>query len=205
MSVVSNIVSLLTNTKANLSDGSDEVILGPVSEESENWTADVPTQAVEDGSEMTDHVHQNPGSFSVNTVFSDSSDLVSAAISLISGGDSMSVKDKVDKLKTWQKEGTLLTYSGPVFSSFLSPGYDMVVEDVVISGLSLRRSNDSGSALVVAISLSEIQIANAEETNIDLASALKSTTSKGTTANGTTSASTTTSGGSSSILAKMLL
>lgn len=208
-SIVSALVSLLTGTKASLSDGElTEVILGPVSEESKKISADVPMSAVENGTEVGDHIHTKPSQFSVNTIFTDSSDLISAALSALSGG-SMSVSDKIKTLEDWQKSGTLLTYSGPVFSSFLHSGYDMIVSDVVISDLSITRNNDTGAGVLVGIQLSKIPMATAAMTTIELPKALSSKTNKGVSATGTAQAAGSSgngaAGGSSSILAKMML
>lgn len=207
--IVSTLVSLLTGTKASLSDGlMSEVILGPVSAENKQISADVPMSAVENGTQVGDHVHTKPAQFTVNTFLSDNFDLIGAALSLLSGS-AMSVSDKITKLEKWQEEGALLTYSGPVFSSFMQSGYDMIVNDVVISDISINRSLDSGSGIQVGIQLSKIPIAFSEMTSVTLPKALTPKSNKGVSANGSAQAAGSSAGGASegskSILAKMML
>lgn len=196
-----SLADLLFSTPAMLYDsetGLKELILGPIISEGESYSASVASHALENGSEVSDHVHAQPASFSVTTFLVDKNDLMSSAASLVLGSDK-SVDEKITQLKEWHESGELLVYSGPVFSGFFEKGYDMYVEDVVISSMSIGRGVDKGAGLEVTLSLRKITIADTQMMSVNLPQPVKKAGAKGKTSTGKTSATAK----SRSILSKM--
>ena len=168
-----------------------EVILGPIIAESEKYSVSVASHALEDGSEVSDHVHAQPENFSVSTFLVDANDfandLMKSAASLIFGKQ-QSVAEKIALLRLWQDTGELVTYSGPVFSGLINKGYDIYVEDIIIENMSIERSADSGEGIKLTLSLRKIRIAQSHIANVNLPQAIRRSTTKGTTPTGTASA-----------------
>lgn len=158
---------LIFGAPAFLSDGINRVILTSVMSESETLGAEITKNAVEDGSNINDHVHVQPYQFGFKCFFADKNDLMAAATSLIFGAEK-SVREKVAILKAWRTFGTLLEYSGPLFSGFMTKGYDIYCESMVMSNLGISRSTDNGVGVEVSITLQEIVIAQAMMENIAL-------------------------------------
>lgn len=178
---------------------STEVILGPVMSESENYSVEVSSYAIENGSEVSDHVHAQPETFSITTFLVDANDLMQSATSLIFGAK-QSVAEKIALLRFWQDEGELVTYSGPVMSGLFSKGYDIYVEDLIINNMRIERNSNSGSGIEVTLEFKKIIIAYMEITKINLPQAIQRTSARGITSTGKTSPQPS----SSSILSKML-
>ena len=164
-----------------------EVILGPIIAESEKYSVSVASHALEDGSEVSDHVHAQPENFSVSTFLVDANDFMKSATSLIFGKQ-QSVMEKIALLRLWQDTGELVTYSGPVFSGLINKGYDIYVEDLIIENLSTERSADSGEGIKLTLSLRKIRIAQSHIANVNLPQAIRRSTTRGTSPTGTTSA-----------------
>lgn len=180
---------LLFGAPANLKDEYGyEVVLSPVLGHSKTGTAEVSDNAIEDGSTISDHVHDKPDTFSVETIMADQNDLAAAALSAFFTADK-SVKEKIALLEAWKSMGMLLTYSGPVFSTFLAKGYDMHVANVVVTNLALSQKSDTGSAVSVTISLKRLVIATAVLRDINLPQAARARSSRGATPTQSTSAS----------------
>lgn len=189
------LLNLIFGTPGMLYDkktGKNQVILGPISGEDESYSANVCSHAVENGSEISDHVHSQPGQFSIKTFLVDKNDLMAMAAGLVTG-DNQTVSKKIALLKLWRETGELLVYSGPVFSGMVLSGYDMYVDNVVIAGLGISRSVDNGEGVEVSISLKNIIIADALKTSIRLPHAVRSAANAGqqSTASVSTSASRT--------------
>jgi hypothetical protein len=163
-----------------------KVLLGPISGEDESYSANVCSHAIENGSEVSDHVYSQPGSFTIKTFLADKNDLVSMAAGAVFGNQTVS--QKIALLKLWQNTGELLVYSGPVFSGLKFNGYDMYIEDVVITSLRISRNIDNGEGLDVSISLKKIIIADAFTTDIRLPQAARSASHTGLSSTGTASA-----------------
>ncbi len=190
---------LLLGVPATLSDGSTEVILTPVMSESESLSAEITRNAVEDGSNITDHVHPQPLSISVTTFFADKNDIMAAAPALIFGADK-TVTEKIGWLKAWREFGVLLTYSGPVFSGVIQKGYDIFAEDMVISALDITRSPENGSGVEVSISLQKVVVAQSRMKSISLPQAARPRANRGATPSGSASGS---GGGRRSAMSRM--
>jgi len=178
-----NLQGILFGSPPTLSLGTSEVILGPILSESKSGTATVSNHAVE-RDYVSDHVHNQPDQFSIKTILADQNDLLAAAsdaakAALRFKADTLSVKDKIEKLDTWKSNGELLKYSGPVFSGMGFKGYDMTVSDVVITKLDVARSSSTGSGVEVSISLQKVKIAEVLLKELKLAQAAKSTKKAG--------------------------
>jgi len=175
---------MLSNTPAMITcqQTTTEVILGPVSSESESYSVSVASHALEDGSDVSDHVHAQPANFSVTTFLADKNDLMSSTASLVMSDQS--VADKIALLQLWQETGELLTYSGPVFSGFFEKGYDIYVENVVITSISTKRNTGNGSGIEVQLSLRKITIAETETAKVNLPQPVKRPGKKGKTETG---------------------
>ena len=189
---------LIFGAPAFLSDGINRVILTSVMSETETLGAEITKNAVEDGSNINDHVHVQPYQFAFKCFFADKNDLMAAAANLLLGADK-TVTEKIVILKAWRTFGTLLTYSGPLFSGFMTKGYDIYCENMVISNLGIGRSQDNGVGVDVSISLQEIVIAQAMIENIALPVSARSRANAGAARTGGASASA----GSRSILTRM--
>lgn len=165
-----SLLNLLFGAPAMLYDketGQYQVILGPISGEDESYSANACSHAVENGSEISDHVHAQPGQFSIKTFLVDKNDVMAMAAGLVTG-DNQTVSQKLALLKLWRETGELLVYSGPVFSGMILRGYDMYVEDVVITSLGISRTVDNGEGVEVSISLKKVIIADALTTSVRL-------------------------------------
>ncbi|MEW6525090.1 MAG: phage baseplate protein [Spirochaetota bacterium] len=175
------LLNLIFGTPGMLYDkktGKNQVILGPISGEDESYSANVCSHAVENGSEISDHVHAQPGQFSIKTFLVDKNDLMAMAVGLVTG-DNQTVSEKLALLKLWRENGELLVYSGPVFSGLILRGYDMYVEDVVITSLGISRTVDNGEGMEVSLSLKKIIIADALTTSVRLPQPVRSATISG--------------------------
>ncbi len=185
---MSALTDLLFGVPANISDEyGNEIILGPISSESENYSSQVTSHAIEDGSTINDHVHVDQPNFSISTFLSDQNDLAAKATSLLFGSD-LNVTAKIEFLKYWQGAGELLTYSGPVFSGLFSDGYDMVAENVIISKIGISRSASNGSGVEVSLTFNRVEIAYTQVTSLNIKNSprsIKTTAAKGKTAKGT--------------------
>ncbi len=187
---------LLFGTPANLKDEYGyEVILSPVLGQSKTGSADVSDNAIEDGSTISDHVHDKPDTFSIEVFLADQNDLAAAALASVFPTDK-SVNEKLGYLEAWKSMGALLTYSGPVFSTFFMKGYDMHVTRVVITNLSLSQKPDSGAGVSLTIALKKLVIATAILRDINLPQAARAQAARGATPTQSASASA----GSRSIL-----
>lgn len=190
---------LLFGVPATLSDGSTEVILSPVMSEGESFSAEITRNAIEDGSNITDHVHPQPKNISIMAFLADKNDLMAVAASLIFGADK-TVTEKLGWLKAWMEFGVPLIYSGPVFSGVIKKGYDIFAEDMVISSLDIMRTSENGSGVEVSIALQEIIIAQARMESISLPQAARPRANRGATPRGSASGS---GGGRRSVMSRM--
>lgn len=172
---------ILSNTPPFLKSSDDVyVYLGPILSEGGSFNSSVTSHAVEDGEAISDHVKPSPDSFSIKTKLVDFNDTDRSSLSqarrlLV---DRLTVKDKLDLLKSWRKSGTLLTYNGPLFSSLNSRAYDMTATSIVITSL---QENRVDSIIEVSLSFQKITIATSMTKEIDLPQAAKTTKNKGQT------------------------
>lgn len=183
------ILNLIFGTPGMLYDkktGKNQVILGPISGEDESYSANVCVHAIESGSEISDHVHTQPGQFSIKTFFADKNDMMAMAAELVTANN-QTVSQKLALLKEWRETGELLVYSGPVFSGMILRGYDMYVEDVVITSLGISRTVDNGDGVEVSISLKKILIADALTTSVRLPQPVRNVANAGQQSTGNTS------------------
>lgn len=185
-------------------DDGKTVILGPVTSESESGSIRITDNAVEDGTIISDHISNEPYTVEVKTFLSDANDLLAKAADAAKSVlgltvDTMTVKDKLKRLKAWRDDGEIVTYSGPVFSGKFTDGYDIMAKSMVITKIDISRGNDTGSGVDVSISLRRIIIAEAMMKNAKLPTAARKKTSKGAAATKTD----TTTAKSSSIMKRI--
>jgi len=170
-------LSILMGVPASLMSDDDEVILKPVMSEDISESASVSNHAVEDGSDIADHVDPANGKLSISTIITRDMNLI--GVSLF--GADKSPEEKITLLKKWLGCGTLLTYSGPVFKGIgvLKQGIDIEMRNLVLSGASFKRDVNTGGGFNVALTLEQIRIACAKEVVVDLPKAARSTVKKG--------------------------
>ncbi len=181
-----NLQGVLFGSPPTIAKGTEEIILGPVMSEGSTHTASVTNHAVEKGLNIGDHVRSNPDSFSVKTILVDKnitgglSDAVSAIV------DPLTVKKKIKKLKQWRNDGALLKYSGPVFSGLVMNGYDIAAQNLVLTSITISRTQETGAGIDLSLSLQQVTIAQSMTQEIKLPQGAKNTTNKGQTEKGTT-------------------
>jgi len=155
-----------------------KIILGPITDLTEGYTASITEHAIETGGTITDHIHCQPEEISFTTFLAENNDIMKSAANWVTGGDK-NVDEKVKQLKTWLDQGTILNFKGPLFSNLLYQNYDQFFEDVVISDLKIARNDSTGSGLLVSITLKRVIIAKLQTISIATPKSLKKTTNKG--------------------------
>ena len=171
-------IGVLFGVPASLFSESDEIILKPVISEDISESASVTNHAVEDGSDVADHVEPANGKLSISTVISRDFDLIGAAMR----GDK-EPEEKIILLKKWSATGELLTYSGPVFKGIgiFKQGIDIEMKNLVITNAAFKRDNGTGGGFNVSLSLEQVRLAYAKEAAIILPKAARTTVKKGST------------------------
>lgn len=166
----------------------EEFIFGAVMEETESFSARISQHAIEGEENVADHVHPEPGSFTIKTTITNDNCLLSSlsnyGLSLFGLG-TKTASEKIDLLKWWRKTGKLLNYSGPAFANFYSEAYDIIKNDLVISRLDIRRTAKQGVGVQATVSLQEAQVVFAEYEELGLSDSQayqKSLKSKGKSA-----------------------
>ena len=165
-------------------DTGTAVIISPLMSENVSASIQVTDNAVEDGSIITDHIVKDPQSIDIQAFLADANDLLGQAVNTAKSAiglsvDTMTVKDKMEMLEAWKDTGTIVTYSGPVFSGLMTTGYDITASSMLITALNSSRNTETGSGLDVSISLKKILIAEAVMKNAKLPTQAKKTTKKG--------------------------
>ena len=165
-------------------DTGTAVILSPLMSQSKSSSIQATDNAVEDGSIITDHIIRDPETIELEIFLADDNDLLGKAASAAKSAiglnvDSMSVQDKIEMLEAWQETGTIVTYSGPIFSGLLKTGYDITASSMLITRVDCMQNTETGSGFNVGISLKKITIAEAVMKNSKLPMGAKKTTRKG--------------------------
>ena len=165
-------------------DTDTAVILSPLMAENVSASIQVTDNAVEDGSIITDHITKDPAAIDIQVFLADNNDLLGQAANAVKSAiglsvDTMTVKDKMEMLKAWAETGTIVTYSGPVFSGLLKTGYEIIASSMLITSINSSRDTETGSGMNVNISLRKIEIVEAVMKNSKLPSGAKKTTKKG--------------------------
>lgn len=198
---ISAIKGIFKNAPATIYDeDKNEVMLGPVTSEQLGMSAKITTHAVE-GKNISDHVHPEQDTFTIQTFLVDDDDLLAKiknkALSFVGlAGAIKSVEDKIAQLKSWKDSGALLTYSGPVFSTFLAKGFDINKPDLAINRIDINRNADTGDGIDISIAFQEMLIAQAVLVDIRLPQAARAVSGKGVAEKGKEA-------GKSSLLAKI--
>ena len=147
---------------AYLSDGIDDILFNVVTSENITDQNDLSIHAIEDGADVTDHIISKPRTFALDIILSDETiDLTDpvASLSKFTG----SIKDRQEILEGWLKDKPLLTYYT----------FDDDIEDVAIQSLSRRRSLDTGNGIGLNLTLSHVNIAKSQTTNVKIKQAPK--------------------------------
>lgn len=170
-------LSILMGVPASLMSDDDEVIIKPVLSEDIGESASVSNHAVEEGSDVADHVDPANGKLSISTIITRDMSLIGSAVF----GSDKSPEEKIILLKKWLGNGALLTYSGPVFKGVgvFKQGIDIEMTNLVLTNASFKRDSSTGGGFSVALSLGQVRIARAKEVTVSLPKAAQSTVKKG--------------------------
>lgn len=165
-------------------DTGETIILGPVTSEGESGSIQLTENAVEDGSVVTDHIKKDPELVEVTTFLSDKNDILGKVVDAASSAlgltvDKLKVSEKITILKRFRDTGEIVTYSGPMFSSKITDGYDIIATSMLITSVNITRTNETGSGLDAKISLKKITIARATMENEKLPTDARKMTHKG--------------------------
>lgn len=151
-------------TRAFLSDGIDDVVFDVIITENDSDSLNVTRHAVEDGSDVTDHVNSTPRKFSIDAILTDADLDVLNPVSFLN----KTIDERLDVIDKWIKKKKVLTYYG----------HDKDIEDVIVQSISRKRSQSTGDGLEVSLSIDKINIVSSVQQNIDI----KTTVPKGKTA-----------------------
>ncbi|MCL2154189.1 MAG: hypothetical protein FWH53_00850 [Leptospirales bacterium] len=165
-------------------DTGTTVILSPLMTESISASIQVTDNTVEDGSIITDHIIKDPKTIELEIFLADDNDLLGKAADMAKSAlelnvDTMTVQDKIEMLEAWQEMGSIVTYSGPIFSGLITTGYDITASSMLITRVDISRNTETGSGFNVSMSLKKITIAEAVMKNSKLPTQAKKTTKKG--------------------------
>lgn len=145
--------------------------------ENELWSLSttVTNYPVEKGEDISDHIKVNSDSITITATITNHTGINSInleSLARIQGLNEVEdvVRQRLDQLKTWQKEGSLLTYFGAVREP---------VENFVITSLQPGRDSGTGDAVDLSIGLQKVTIAQYKEVEKDMPSSTRKTTRKG--------------------------
>ena len=149
VSQISNAVSR-TRTRVFLSDGGmSHLLLNVLKDFTENDSNEITNYAIEDGSDISDHIFQKPKTINLNAVLTDEIDNTQDVEEFINSLTS-TIDNRMKMLQGWLDDKTTLTYCG----------YDNDIKDVLIESISRNSNQETGSGLNISISLKQINIAN---------------------------------------------
>lgn len=176
-------LSVLIGAPASLISEDDEIILRPVLSEDISESASVTSHAVEDGSDITDHVQPSPSKLSLSLVITRDMSILNMLV-----GSDKSPEEKIRTLELWRETGELLTYSGPVFKGvgIFKQGIDIDMKNIVITGMAFKRDSSTGGGFLVTLSFDQIKIAYAKTVSIALPKAAQSPRNQGQCETGNT-------------------
>jgi hypothetical protein len=160
---------------AYLSDEIDDVLFNVVVDESTSDSNDVTAHAIEDGSDVEDHVVGKPRTFAINIILSDDTIDLLDPMSVVNRFTA-TIKDREEILEDWNELKKVLTYYA----------VDRDIEDVVIQSMTRRKSLDTGSGLGFSLTLCRVNIVDSDTVNVKVKPAQKANTqtkSKSGTAN----------------------
>lgn len=150
--------------RAFISDSTNEVLIDVVMSDTESDTMQVTRHAIEEGSDVTDHIIESPKEFSFDAILTDDD---------LDTSDPNSFKNKkIDErlkiIQTWIDNKTVLSYYG----------HDVDLDYVVIQSINRVKAQDTGEGIKLSLSLTKITIAKSQTTEVSI----KTTTAKGKTA-----------------------
>jgi hypothetical protein len=151
------------------------VQLDSVDNESWSLSTTVTNYPVEKGEDISDHIKVNADSITITATITNHTGINSidpVSLQRIQGFSEVEdvVHQRLYQLKTWQKEGSLLTY----FGSVQDP-----VENLVITSLQPGKDSGTGDAVDLSIGLQKVTIARYKEVEKGMPSSTKKTTRKG--------------------------
>lgn len=175
------------NSRTFLTDGTDDVLFDTTFEISKDSSATVTRHAIEKGSDVTDHIVQEPKSYSLSVIISD------ADLSLLDPFSffNKSVTERLTILNRWKVSGEVLKFAS----------YNEDIESLVIENLSETYSSDTGEAIGLSIGLKKINIVSSQTSTLTLKQGV---TSKGPVAAATKSVPVNPAAVTSSILSKVI-
>lgn len=150
--------------RAFLSDGDKDVLLDVILSDSESDTMQVTRHAIEEGSDVSDHVIESPKDFTVEAVLTDDDLDVYDPQSFAN----KKIRERLKIIQEWIDNKIVLSYFGQ----------DVDFQSVVIQRISRIKAPDTGEGIKISLSLSKITIAQSETTEVNV----KTTTAKGKTA-----------------------
>jgi hypothetical protein len=125
--------------------------------EGTNDSNDITSHAIEDGSDISDHVISKPRTFSLDVVLSD--EIIDAQDpNSIINRFTATIKDRLGIIENWLTNKDVLTYYA----------FEEDFEDVVIQSISKKKSLDVGSGVGLNIVLMRINIADSESVNVKI-------------------------------------
>ncbi len=122
-----------------------DIELSVVESENPEYSNDITSNPVEQGTDITDHVRQNPISFSISGVVT---------------GEKAA--ETIARLRKYQNDGAMLRYVGR-----------NAVDNLIIEKLSTTHDNSIRNGFTFDISLKHVRIAKGQQTEIELPNPIK--------------------------------
>jgi hypothetical protein len=155
MSLADKLNDAIIGSRAFISDEVSDVTLDTVVSISRSSNSQVTRHAIEKGADVSDHVIDEPESWSLEVVLTN--DQINPLNPLSFGGQT--IEERLSILDTWRNDKTLLTYYGQ----------QETIESVVVSSRSEVTNTDTGpDGLQVSITLQKVTLAEALTVDIEI-------------------------------------
>lgn len=158
--ILESISKLILGGTANLSDSDGNLLYFKVVEsESIGRSSSITSYAVEStGKNISDNMTVNPLTFSLKTILCDDKTL----LDYVTADKFKTAAEKKARLESWCTSGTILTYTGPKFSSLslTTSGLDVILSKLVITNIQLERSSETGGGFSLSLSFQQIMTAD---------------------------------------------
>jgi len=183
--ILQDVIALVGGSRPFLSDGEIDMYIGVITNESASSSVEATDHAIEDGSTVQSHAKKQPENFSLSVKMGGAFSLSKAIYNAISDPrmPELTVAEKIAKLRDWQDNFTLLTYSGPRPAALLYQTRSLLEEDILITGLEESRTNKA-DAWDINLSFKRMRIVKAKMTTINLPVASQTPKQAGQTAKG---------------------
>jgi len=134
-------------------DGLATVEFDALLDENHDWSSEVTTNPVENGSPISDHIQLNPDKFKIEATISDSSIILGATPA---DGAQSNTQNAFDLLRSLHEDRkTIIVYSK--YRTYT---------DMAISSIGIPRSAASGDALTFSIEFVNVRIVNTQSTKV---------------------------------------